>query len=57
MRDVIGQTLLVLRSNQKTQLRMGIIYVPEESVAPNSEFKKFYESISDEVDIGKEHNQ
>lgn len=57
MRDVIGQILLVLRSNQKTQVRMGIIYVPQESVAPNSELKKFYESISDEVDIGKEHNQ
>ena len=36
---------------------MGVIYGPQENVTPNSELKKLYESISDQVDIGKENNQ
>ena len=36
---------------------MGVIYGPQENVAPNGELKKLYESISDHVDIGKENNQ
>ena len=36
---------------------MRVIYGPQENVTPNSEFKKLYESISDQVDIGKENNQ
>ena len=55
--DEIGQTLWVLLNNQKTQVRMRVIYGPQENVTPNSEFKKLYESISDQVDIGKENNQ
>ena len=35
---------------------MGVIYGPQENVAPNSELKKLYESISDQGDIGKENN-
>ena len=55
--EEIGQTLWVLLKNQKTQVRMGVIYGPQENITPNSELKKFYESISDQVDIGKENNQ
>ena len=55
--EEIGQTLWVLLNNQKTQVRMGVIYGPQENVTPNSELKKLYESISDQVDIGKENNQ
>ena len=36
---------------------MRVIYGPQENLTPNSEFKKLYESISDQVDIGKENNQ
>ena len=36
---------------------MGVIYGPQENVTPNSELKKLYESISDQVDIGNENNQ
>ena len=53
----IGQTLWLLLNNQKTQVRMGVIYGPQENVTPNSELRKLYESISDQADIGKENNQ
>ena len=36
---------------------MGVIYGPQENVMPNSELKKLYESISDQVEIGKVNNQ
>ena len=36
---------------------MRVMYGPHENVTPNSELKKLYESISDQVDIGKEDNQ
>ena len=36
---------------------MGVIYGHQESVSPNSELKKLYESISDQVDIEKGNNQ
>ena len=55
--DETGQTLWVLLINQKTKVRMGVIYGPQENVTPNSELKKLYESISDQIDIGKENNQ
>ena len=54
--DEIGQVLWVLLNNQKTQVRMGVIYGPQEKGTPNSELKKLCESISDQVDIGKENN-
>ena len=53
----IDQTLWVLLNNQKIQVRMGVIYGPQENVTPNSELKKLYESISDQVEIGKANNQ
>ena len=49
--------LWVLLNNQKTLVRMGDIYGPQDNLTPNSELKKLYESISDKVDIGKENNQ
>ena len=36
---------------------MGAIHGPQENVTPNSEFKNLYESISDQVNIGKKNNQ
>ena len=51
----IDQTLWVLLNNQKIQVRMGVIYGPQENVTSNSELKKLYESIS--VYIGKNNNQ
>ena len=36
---------------------MEVIYGPKENVTPNSELKKCYESISDQVNIRKENNQ
>ena len=51
----IDQTLWVLLNNQKIQVRMGVIYGPQENVTSNSELKKMYESIS--VYIGKKNNQ
>ena len=36
---------------------MGVIYRPQENVRLNSELKKLFGSISDQVDIGKENNQ
>ena len=54
----IGQTLWVLLNSQKTQVRMGVLlYGPQENITPNSELKKWYENISDQVDIRKENNQ
>ena len=49
----IDQTLWVLLNNQKIQVRMGVIYGPQENVTPNSELKKLY----DQVKIGKANNQ
>ena len=51
----IDQTLWVLLNNQKIQVRMGVIYGPQENVTSNSELEKMYESIS--VYIGKNNNQ
>ena len=42
---------------QKTQVRMRVIYGPQEKVTPNSQLKKWYESIPDQVNIGKENKQ
>ena len=39
------------------KVRMGVIFGPQENVTPNSELKKLYDSISDQVDIGKENKQ
>ena len=36
---------------------MGVIYRHQANVTPNSELKKLYESISGQVNIGKENNQ
>ena len=36
---------------------MGVIYGPQENVTPNSELKKLYEIISDQVHIRKQKNQ
>ena len=55
--EEISQTLWLLLNNQKIQVRMGVIYGPQENVTPNSELKKLYESISDQVEIGKANNQ
>ena len=49
--EEISQTLWVLLNNQKAQVRMEVIYEPQENVTPNSE------SISDQVTIGKENSQ
>ena len=38
--EEIGQTLWVLLNNEKTQVRMGVTYGPQEHVTPNSELKK-----------------
>ena len=51
----IDQTLWVLLNNQKIQVRMGVVYGPQENVTSNSELKKLYESIS--VYIGKKNHQ
>ena len=49
--EEIGQSLWVLLNNQKAQVRMEVIYGPQENVTPNRE------SISDQVAIGKENSQ
>ena len=53
----IDQTLQVLLNNWKTQARMGVIYGPQEIITPHSELNKLHESISDQIDTGKENNQ
>ena len=55
--EEIRRTLGVLLDNQTTQVRMGVIYALQKNLTPNSELKRWYESISDQVDIGKENNQ
>ena len=55
--DEIGQTLWALINNQITQIRIGVICGPQENVTRISEPKKLYESISDQVEIGKKNNQ
>ena len=51
--DTIGQTLWILIGNEKTQVRMGVIYESQENVTPNSKLKKLNGSISHQVNIGK----
>ena len=46
MEDAIAQTLRILLSNQKTQVRMRVIYGTPENITPNSEHKKLYRSTS-----------
>ena len=43
MEDAIAQTLRILLSNQKTQVRMGVIYGTQENITPNSEIKNCIE--------------
>ena len=45
--DEILQILWVLLNNQKTRVRMEVIYGPIENITPNKELKKSYKSISD----------
>ena len=43
MEDAIAQTLRILLSNHKTQVRMGVIYGTQENITPNSEIKNCIE--------------
>ena len=43
MEDAIAPTLRILLSNQKTQVRMGVIYGTQENITPNSEIKNCIE--------------
>ena len=53
----IGQSLWMLPDNNRSKNKIGIIYTPQENVAPNSELKIMYNSISKQILIAQDKKQ
>ena len=53
----VGESLWVTISNGRTNIRMGLIYAPQESETTVPELKIMYKNISRQVKLAKENNQ
>ena len=53
----IGQSLWMLPDNNRSKNKIGIIYTPQENVAPNNEIKIMYNSISKQILIAQDKKQ
>ena len=53
----VGQCLLILLTNTKKKIRIGVIYEPQKNVTSNNELKLMYEDIREQIKIGKEEKQ
>ena len=53
----IGQSLWMLPDNNRSKNKIGIIYTPQENVAPNNELKIMYNSISKQILIAQDKKQ
>ena len=52
----VGQTWVLL-NNQKNKIKVGVIYVPQESVTSNKELKKLCTSVMEEIIKIKEEDK
>ena len=53
----MGQNLLILLTNTKKKIRIGVICAPQQNVTANNELKLMYEDIREQIKIGKEEKQ
>ena len=53
----IGQSLWILLDNNRSKIRIGAIYAPQENVTSNNEFKVMYNNISKQISIALEERQ
>ena len=53
----IGQSLWILLDNNRSKIRIKVIYAPQENVTPNSELEIMYNNISKQISIGQEQRQ
>ena len=53
----IGQTLWILLDNNKSKIRIGVIYAPHEDVTSNNGLKIMYNNLSKHISIAQEERQ
>ena len=53
----VGQSLWILLTNTNKNIRIGVIYAPQENVTPNNGLKLMYKDIREEIKTGKEEKQ
>ena len=53
----IEQSLWILLDNNRSKIRIGVIYAPQENVTSNNELKIMYNNISKQISIAQEERQ
>ena len=53
----IGQSLWILLDNNKSKIRIRVIYAPQENVTSNNELKIMYNNISKQISIAQEERK
>ena len=53
----VGESMWVTISNGRTNIRMGLIYAPQENETTVAELKTMYKNITKQVKLAKENNQ
>ena len=53
----IGQSLWILLDNNRSKIRTGVIYAPQENVTANNELKIMYNNVSRQISIVQEETQ
>ena len=52
-----GQSFWILLGNNRTKIKIGVIYVPQENVASNNDLKIVYNNIRKQISIALEERQ
>ena len=53
----IGKSLRILLDNNRSKIRIEVIYAPQENVTSNNELKVMYNNISKQISIAQEERQ
>ena len=53
----IGQSLWILLDNNRSKIRIGVIYAPQENVTSNNELKVIYNNTSKQISIAQGERQ
>ena len=53
----VGQSLWILLTNTNKNIRISVIYAPQENVTPNNGLKLMYRDIREQIKTGKEEKQ
>ena len=56
-KNEIGQSLWILVDNNRSKVRVGVIYVPKENITSNNELKIIYINISKQISIAQGERQ